>query len=251
MHHPRADIGNYRYYLQEDAPARPFDEVFGVVSLAHKCNIQDVQAQAIAALQDSGFSSDFERSTGQCQDKRPRVTAINAIGVVILARLTDTPSMLPVALYQCASMGGACVRGWKREDGSVEHLSSEDVARCFDGRNTLVSHEILLPSRFFRDEPSGERCGRGQCREAFRSVLVHINSTDSLSKRRVLDDWTAFIQRLANQGIPVVPGVSTNVRICASCEKEVLVRHQRERMRMWKLLPEIFGVLVDGWPKAA
>ena len=208
-----------------------------------------MEVQGIAAIQASGFSSDFERCTGDCQDKRSQVTNINAIGVVVLARLTDTPIMLPVALFQCASMGGGCLRGWKREDGSVVHLSNEDAARCFDGRNALIPYDILLPSRYFKDEPSSDCRTRVQCCSALRNVLVYVSSSESLAKRRALDNWTAFIQRFALAGVQTLLG-GPSYRVCASCETELLARHRRERLRIWGLLPEIFGVAVDGWPEA-
>ncbi|KAI1795294.1 hypothetical protein LXA43DRAFT_992260 [Ganoderma leucocontextum] len=235
------------YYFNEAPPVRTFDEVFAVISLAHKYNIQDVEAQALNALRDNGFSSDFALCSNL--DRQPRVTAINSIGVVILARLTDASTMLPLALFQCTIPGSVdIVRGWKREDGTVEHLSPEDLARCINGRNALVPHEILLPSRFFKNEPSSD-CRTGtQCLEVLRNMLVFVSGDEKLSTRRALDDWTMVLRQFATLGIPTLQG-GRYIRVCTYCEAELLARHQRERMRMWELLPEVFGVTVDGWPK--
>ena len=78
---------------------RSFDEASAVIRLAHKYHIQSVQDQGIHALHDSPCTSDFE--VVNCPPKRWIFVRGNEyIGAVNLARLTDTPLMLPFALYQ-------------------------------------------------------------------------------------------------------------------------------------------------------
>ena len=76
-----------------------FDEVSAIVRLAHKYHIQSVQDQGIHALQDFPCTSNFE--VLNCPPKRRIFVRGNEyIGAVNLAGLTDTPVMLPFALYQ-------------------------------------------------------------------------------------------------------------------------------------------------------
>ncbi len=91
---------------------RTFNEISAAIRLAHKYHIQDVQDQALASLKTGMYSSDFDDwfmpPTLAClKDLKPSA----AISVVNLARLTDTPSLLPGALYLCSHLGGRLLDG--------------------------------------------------------------------------------------------------------------------------------------------
>ena len=130
-----------------------------LVRLAHKYHIQPVQDQAIAALRLFDFTDDFDTYfTGVANNTRSLMTKdAHAIGAVNIARLTDTPSMLPFALYHCAYLGGALLEGWKRRDGTVEQLSHADLQRCIDGRVTLAEEQRILIYQLLNEE-AGEEC---------------------------------------------------------------------------------------------
>ncbi|KAI1795299.1 hypothetical protein LXA43DRAFT_1090948 [Ganoderma leucocontextum] len=119
---------------------------------AHKYHISSVQDQEICALQESCLTSDFNVHFGP---PNPQISmkSVHYIGAVNLARLTDTPLMLPLALYRCCYLGGKLLDGWTREDGTVEYLSPEDVKRCFNARIVLSRREVLLVSRLLDAVP--------------------------------------------------------------------------------------------------
>ena len=69
------------------------------------------------------------------------LTAVNlraAIAAVNIARLTDMPSMLPFALYLVCTLEGSAIDGYERRDGSVEHLSAQDLKLCMNARGALA-----------------------------------------------------------------------------------------------------------------
>lgn len=72
-------------------------------------------------------------------DKRRRPSEqLNAIVAVNLARLTNTPSILPAALYSCCQLSvDELLEGYTRPDGVTESLSTEDLRRCFKGKVQL------------------------------------------------------------------------------------------------------------------
>ena len=77
-----------------------FHQISAVIRLAHKYHIQSVQDQGIYALQDFPCTSNFE--VRNCPPtRRIFVRGNQYIGAVnILARLTDSPLMLPLPRQQ-------------------------------------------------------------------------------------------------------------------------------------------------------
>ena len=213
---------------------RSFDEVSAVVRLAHKYHIQSVQDQGIHALQEWSCTSDFEVFC--CPPKRPiLLQGTECISAVNLARLTDTPLMLPFTLYQCCYLGSNLLDGWAREDGTIEHLCMADIKRCFDGRIALGQDQCLLLPRLFEPIPEGRCVAQGRCASRISRTASRILSKESLSQGP-LCDWSSQI-RLA-QGM------------CEGCKEVLLERNKEECRRIWASLPQVFEIAVEGWPKA-
>ncbi|PIL26479.1 hypothetical protein GSI_12237 [Ganoderma sinense ZZ0214-1] len=226
-----------RYHRTE---RRTFDELSAVIRLAHKYHIQDVQDQALAFLQETVFPSSFARwyepFTGT------HVTAIQSIGVVNIARLTNTPSLLPHGFYFCTYLGGKLFDGWTREDGTVEQLSTDDLRRCFDGQRALALEANLIPGEIFTEAQMADCTSPARCQLTWQQTLRGIGTCREVNvDRRALDRWNPMITNMAKDemGAPA--------RICRVCEKELLRRERRQRYLIWKKLPEIFGVTVEGW----
>ena len=167
------------------------------------------------------------------------VDGFAAIAVVNLARLTDTPSLLPVALYTCCSLGGALVDGWKREDGTIEYLSPADLKRCINARNALAKEAFSLVSLIFNPTPGGFCRTPDACRAALHANLATVLARETVADSTVLDAWTDVI----NEG--ALPRKANGY--CASCASELHVRDDRERERVWDRLLEIFDVEVPNW----
>ncbi|TFK84835.1 hypothetical protein K466DRAFT_654561 [Polyporus arcularius HHB13444] len=73
-----------------------------------------------------------------------------AIAAVNLARLTgNTTTVLPMALLDCAALGPDVMQGYRREDGTYDHLSQEDLKRCLRAREMLVEGRLQVFNAIF------------------------------------------------------------------------------------------------------
>ncbi|PIL26468.1 hypothetical protein GSI_12226 [Ganoderma sinense ZZ0214-1] len=220
---------------------RPFSEVSALIRLAHKYHIQDVQDQALASLRDSVLSSDLDNWY-----KMPAMTSIatiDMIGVINLARLTDTLSILPGAFFVCTLLPpGKLLGGLTHEDGTVEQLSRDDLQRCLEGQRTLAIEASLLPTRIFASIPVLDCTTPTHCQSWCRRALVAIVSSEQIvAQQSPLGSWRDVIVS------PTPDGGTDTTKVCGTCEKELLKRDRRERWRIWKRMPEIFGIKVEGW----
>ncbi|KAM5539618.1 hypothetical protein V8D89_006727 [Ganoderma adspersum] len=211
------------YRTTRASPVPTFDEISAVIRLAHKYNIPQVQEEALTSL--------------PSMSQIPLMPA-HYIGVVNLARLTDTPTLLPLALYNCAYLDSSVLDGWTREDGTVEHLSCADARRCIDARIVLTDERTLSLSRLFDATPSRECVSRIACIAELHRVPDIVLRSELTRRVRPLYDWTDTITRLGG-GFP-----------CGPCREELLERNERERKRVFDSLPEIFGITVEGWGMA-
>ena len=75
------------------------------------------------------------------------------IGVVNFVRLTNTPFLLPTALYACCHLRGELLDGWMREDSTIEHLCTEDLKRCLNASVALGQQQLRVLSRIFGPVP--------------------------------------------------------------------------------------------------
>ncbi|KAI1795289.1 hypothetical protein LXA43DRAFT_37169 [Ganoderma leucocontextum] len=222
------------YITADPEVVHSFDEVFAVVRLAHKYGIQSVQDHAIRALQEYHFPSEINNFFGPPK-KHIFVKSIHCIGAVNLARLTDTPLMLPTALYGCSYVSGRLLSGWTREDGTIEHLSTDDLKRCFDARIALGQEQALLPARLFSAVPP-ERCtSHRRCAPYIAKLVANVAVVEALVKKDALCDLSSVISQLNG--------------MCGGCTQVLLERHRVERKRIWDTLPQIFGIVIEGWAK--
>ncbi|KAI1795309.1 hypothetical protein LXA43DRAFT_1178782 [Ganoderma leucocontextum] len=206
------------HYQATDAdPVRTFEEVSALVRLAHKYHIQQVQDQALAALQLFDFTSDFKTFLRCTSSKHKLVNnSAESIGAVNLAHLTDTPYMVPLAMYNCAYLDSAVLNGWKRRDGTVEQLSPADLRRCINGRIALGREQFSVLLQLFEATPSAN-CGYPD----------HCQGAHS---------WTAALRSHASK-----------YDLCESCEEMLVDRNRQERRKVWNKLPEIFDIEVEEW----
>ncbi len=144
--------------------------------------------------------------------------------------------MLPFALYLAFNLGGRIVDGYKRRDGTVEHLTTAELRHCIDGRKALtIQTAALLKTVGALDPRDGSGCTtRKKCITALREIHDEIEQ-DMLGEcdgfnpnNRMIEDWAA------------------NYGLCGVCKREMLEREAvAERRRMWRLLAGMFGLTVE------
>lgn len=115
-----------------DGSRLSFNDVANCARPSHKYAIKNLFQTSVRELKryypDSLDAWDMRPTT---YNPRNAVTAINS------ARLTDTPSILPAAFYDCCQLDGTSLTGWVCAGTAVDRLSFEDLARCIDGKQAL------------------------------------------------------------------------------------------------------------------
>lgn len=215
-------------------------ELFALVRLSHKYQIQDVKEQALDLLREC-YTDNFDKfSKVRARPASESAPHTYCIAIVNIARLTDTPSLLPLALYACCKLGACLLDGWEREDGCVEHLSTDDLKRCFAARERLCKEGADIICGIFNSQVSKCCSTSVECRAALKKIVMSLmeGKLSQVIDCAALASWVDIIQTRAQL-----------YHTCAACEKELQLREVQARRELWNKLPEIFGISVPGWGK--
>ncbi len=213
--------------------------------LAHKYDVGELLRQALVCLK-SYYTNrlDIWKQGGQAgnvpfetSDKDP----LYAIGVVTLAHLTQTPSMLPLALYDCCYLGGRVVRGWTREDGTVEHLSLEDLERCMDGSTALATSALCSSIDLHASVEQAELCAHSKPARFGGGVPSTCESRLKTNKSSVMGT-RALHSHMATASLSPI--------FAKMCSKYLATLQGRERATheaVWAELPSLFNLSIPDW----
>ncbi|KAH9833970.1 uncharacterized protein C8Q71DRAFT_154717 [Rhodofomes roseus] len=126
-----------RYYPADEQ--LEFAIVAALVRMSHKYAIEHIRDSYLSRMK-SCFCEDLDdfrkfRSQSGSPSMKLCVTATDAIAAVNIARLTETLSMLPSALFFCCLLKTeTLINGHPRADGTLDCLSPADVIKCIDAR---------------------------------------------------------------------------------------------------------------------
>ena len=170
-------------------------------------------------------------------DRPPDLTGSSAIAIVNLARLTGSDDLLPLALLECCKLGADVLKGYRREDGTLESLCADDLGRCFAAKGALELSVVGAYLRAFEHAPLDGSCDGSQpCGVAFRCTRYNF---------RTVDCESVGVDDLLVEGRMESDITGT---LCARCHRKVVrVALQGKRVLFWNTLPERFGLSVDGW----
>ncbi|PIL26505.1 hypothetical protein GSI_12263 [Ganoderma sinense ZZ0214-1] len=220
--------------LRDGLPVSDFSELHAAIHLAHKYQCSSVETRALSVLKQyytPHFVEYTRYSTSRPRMLRPpRDVAITAVNI---ARLTDTPSVLPFALYRVCTLEDQMKYRYRRRDGSVEHLSADDFRLCVGSRDTLAKVMEVLVDAVFNTRPSSRCKIAEQCMRALRDIFDNVE-LNALYECDVLDSYEDAIANWA-----------AGFKLCRICEKAMLARELAQRRRVWKLLPGVFGMTVE------
>ncbi|KAI1791456.1 hypothetical protein LXA43DRAFT_1181828 [Ganoderma leucocontextum] len=237
------------YYYSSDAPIPvPFAILASLVRMAHKYAVQDVLDDALSRLK-KYYTNDL--AAWQDTDSRARyVTAVqqDAPTAIHLARLTNTPSLLPTAFIVCTQLAGAWLD--QRPDGSyvsrLAALSVPDQARVTVGKAHLVQARATRALHLLGAAPSAHCTTRETCQAAKEAPVVALRGKPYLLKSSMSD------------GLALTPMAdifwsrrSHWRKFCGSCQ-EALVKEDEMVIRLlWNALPVLFSLQIDGesWPR--
>ncbi|PIL26545.1 hypothetical protein GSI_12303 [Ganoderma sinense ZZ0214-1] len=181
--HPK-DLRDFLQYLMpcskltlcKGRPVSDFAELHAAFHLAHKYQCPDVETRALSVLKrfyTPHFSDYAYFDASKAGLVRPPRNA--AIAAVNIARLTETPSMLPFALYEVCTLEDHMVDGYTRRDGSVEHLTTADLKLCLGARGQLAKQTAFYLKGVFEANP-GEGCAHTtQCAQARDNMRDEVN----------------------------------------------------------------------------
>ncbi|RDX48940.1 hypothetical protein OH76DRAFT_1351373 [Lentinus brumalis] len=214
-------------------PERPFHAISACIRLGHKYQIDGLVEEGLKYLR-TFYPDDYFTLEKRRREEAP--STICAIGVVNIARLTGADYLLPVALVECCRLGSDIVEGLRREDDTIESLSTADLGRCFEAKQKLIETRVEAAFDIFDGEPSEDCSAREKDTEHLRELHTDLSQTLShrLCSPDVLERWWPSLSHY----IPP---------LCAECDG-MFRQADRDRQRaIFHHLPELVGVDVEGW----
>ena len=215
-------------------PIVEFAELHAAIHLAHKYQCPDVEKCALFLLK-KYYTSHFTEY--DAYDASVATLALPsryaAIAAINIARLTETPSMLPFAFYLLGDLAGCVMNGYMRRDGSMEHLDADDL-RLYIGGRTLLAWELgALNNTVFALVPGPQCKAFARCTRV-RETLREFAQARARGRCDVLCFQRERILDLA-----------ADFGLCKVCTREMRQKEVEERRRVWMVVPEMFGLNAD------
>ncbi|TBU53872.1 hypothetical protein BD310DRAFT_128043 [Dichomitus squalens] len=215
-----------------------FHEVSACVRLGHKYQVDGLVQRYVDLLR-KYYADNFDAWYRSTLVRPPSFQAVHSIAVVNLARLTNTPSMLPTALMDCCTLGPEIVDGLVREDGTRETLPLDDLGRCFVGRAKMAQASARIAHLMFRP-PVSAACRQPACCQRVLQRLLN-----ELGNAR--DDVISCVDWYASWMV-YVDGRDEDRELCMRCYKMLEGERPKKLQReVWMSLPAMMGVTVEGW----
>ncbi|KAI1787699.1 hypothetical protein LXA43DRAFT_1084738 [Ganoderma leucocontextum] len=219
--------GKNYYYNRDVLISVPFEVLASLIRMAHKYAIQDVLDDALSRLK-KYYTHDL--SAWQDPESRARYVATtdeDAPQVVALAHLTNTPLLLPTALFVCVRLA----TGYSVEDdGSVKSrissLSVPEQARLMHAMGYLTQ----------------------ACATRALHLVAAVPCTSCVASD-LPGGKGGFAEPLSEHGAwPIAEELWDHenwLKFCGSC-RDALAKTDKMAMRtLWKILPSVFDVNID------
>ncbi|KAI0668972.1 hypothetical protein C8Q78DRAFT_1193951 [Trametes maxima] len=224
-------------------PVEPsFDELSACVRLGHKYQCDQMVQRSIDYLK-KYYPDDIDVWVNDGPVDPPRFEPIHRIGVANLARTTGTDALLPVALARCCLLDSEIVSGFTREDGTRETLAYDDLGRVFGAKSKLMHTNVYATHRVFRQTVAKDCRRQEVCAKVLKRLLSElVNDEKAMDPLRLTLAWDAYIDR-----IEVKKGDGER-ELCAKCYKMLKDERAKEEQRaLFRSLPTIMGVTIEGW----
>ncbi|KAI0737397.1 hypothetical protein C8Q80DRAFT_1115176 [Daedaleopsis nitida] len=236
--------GKNYYHQNDDMTPVPFSILASLIRMGHKYNIPTVLNDALSRLK-KYYTADFN-SWRDCKARKRYVstTSLDAMTVIKLAHLTDTPSLLPIAYFVCCDLIAETYSddSDKAAQLILADLAPEDPCRILTGSTHLVRHAAMRISAFLTAIPSADCKSPQRCDTKMHLLLI---------KR--LEDGTAY-QKLAHRSA-IEPMAAWLVEdpalpLCGACVENGREFDIQQCRCTWEELPRFFGVEVPDWPRS-
>ncbi|KAI0752027.1 hypothetical protein C8Q74DRAFT_348706 [Fomes fomentarius] len=218
-----------------------FNEISAYIRLGHKYQCEKLTQQCLAYLR-KYYTDDYDLWFQVHWLDPPSFLAIHRIGILNLARLTGADYLLPGVLMCCCMLGPEISQGFEREDGTWETLSIEDLTLCFIARARLLEATFVAAHRVFRPTVADGCTNPERCTSALQYLLSEMVANESVMQdvRELRFDYSK--SGYANE-------TEQGRALCSKCYPLVVSsgRPAEEHRAIFKRLPEIMGVTVEGW----
>ncbi|RDX48982.1 hypothetical protein OH76DRAFT_618383 [Lentinus brumalis] len=143
--------------------------------------------------------------------------------------------MVPIAFVMCCTLGDAVFTGVEYDNGLREEPEAKALQVCYLGSPELP---IAVALRICSPNVSAAYTQRHVCSPALSKLAAQRrNSIERIANFNCLTRYEAVFQQL--HGV-----------ICAPCYATLRERNVSERRTVWKGLPGLLGLVVEGWPVA-
>ncbi|PIL23579.1 hypothetical protein GSI_14892 [Ganoderma sinense ZZ0214-1] len=177
----------------EDSHESTYPELSALARLGHKYQIDPLQRLAIAHLK-SVFTNDVEWETRLGSRSPTQVLptsgylSYNPINIIEIARLADTPSLLPLAAFcLCVQNEAVIIDGQAQEDGTHLVLGKADAKRCISGIHDLYrTTEWAAQQTIYLVASQPDCVTPDACRAALHAMLAQMIKRFRQDERREL-----------------------------------------------------------------
>ncbi|KAI0706735.1 hypothetical protein C8T65DRAFT_740574 [Cerioporus squamosus] len=217
-----------------------YDELSAQIRLGHKYRVKQMVQSGVDYLQVYFPETTSRLKNWEIKDrfKPPGFELHHAIGVVNLARLTGTHSLLPAALMACASLGRELTKGFTRPDGTQEALASNDLVRCIAGRTAWMKATATASHKVFQRAIASDCKRRAKCKPVFDKILERLSDAESALfdvTFRTPSSWTSHVDTS-----------DTDRVLCPRCYAMIGVwgsgRQVEQAQELLRRISEIFGL---------
>ncbi|TFY53348.1 hypothetical protein EVJ58_g9503 [Rhodofomes roseus] len=208
------------------------------IRLAHKYGIEDLLAESVRQLKQL-FPATLDAWRDLERHDSPRaITAIN------LAHLTNTPSVLPSALYVCCLLANHhLLDGAPHPDGTVNMLGREDLLRCMKAKVQFVRrltndiHNMSLPAANIANCTSA-----GMCSLAFHNFknAALVRASRENMEAGVLEPRYDLLDTFRKREYNV-----NYTALCEACIALLQSKMAQSEENLWAKLPRFFDLPVD------
>ncbi|KAI0333055.1 hypothetical protein GY45DRAFT_1245344 [Cubamyces sp. BRFM 1775] len=225
------------------APMIDIEMLAALIRLDHKYELPSLHQQALSFLS-TYYMADFDAWADGNNATHWSPEPIHAITAIEIVRLTNTPSILPTAFYQLATLSPEVLLAGRGTPTTTWHcLPQAELATCLRFRDVLVV--LNMQAAFTLFKTSGATCiAQGHCSMYLCHVLDYTGQGEpphTLASSRILDSWVPNIEQ---ENAPM--GMRTR-SMCHSCKADFATRERGMRREAWRKLPSLLGLTSDGW----
>ncbi|KAI0669057.1 hypothetical protein C8Q78DRAFT_978888 [Trametes maxima] len=238
------------FYRSEDDPLISPQALSAVIQLSYKYRAMKLQEQALSCLR-SFYTDDFDTWQRVSRDFKSiafNVNEFSPIEAIHLARLTDSPSILPAAFYQCVTdqiINCTLTKGYSREDGTHIHLDLVDIQRCIDGQRTLTAANLVAAFSLMQRQPCPGCTNPAHCSQVLSEICRQMRLELPNIAASAVEVWYHEPERQN------IDGGWDEDDMCRACLDSVREMDEEVHKKIWIKLPEIFSLPVEDWSSTA